>query len=84
MDMVVYNAAKGRLETITVVMEQENTTWFDVMSGSGGIASITDIGENLLIKEESFNYPVLVAGASRADINYDHQVARELVDQGNE
>ena len=81
MEMVVYNAAKGRLETITVVMEQENTTWFDEMSGSGGITSITDVGENLLIKEESFNYPVLVAEASRLGINYDHRVARELVDR---
>ena len=81
MEMVVYNPAKGRLETITVVMEQENTTWFDEVSGSVGIASITDVGENLLIREESFNYPVLVAGASRSDINYDHRVARELVDR---
>ncbi len=81
MEMVVYNPAKGRLETITVVMEQENTTWFDEMSGSEGIASITDVGGSLLIKEESFNYPVLVAGTSRSDINYDHRTAKELVDR---
>lgn len=79
--MVVRNPAKGRLETITVSMEAENTTWFDEMSGSEGIASITDVGGSLLIKEESFNYPVLVAGSSRSDINNDHQRARELVDR---
>ncbi len=81
MEMVVYNPAKGRLETITVVMEQENTTWFDERSESGGVASITDVGGSLLIKEESFSYPVLVAGSSRSDINYDHRTARELVDR---
>ena len=81
MEMVVYSQAKGRLETITVVMETENTTWFDDVSGSEGIASITDVGGSLLIKEESFNYPVLVAGASRRAINYDHRMARELVDR---
>jgi len=81
MEMVVYNPAKGRLETIAVVMERENTTWFDGMSGSEGIASITDVGGGLLIKKESFDYPVLVAGSSRADINYDHRTARELVNR---
>ena len=81
MEMVVYNPAKSRLETLTVVREPENTTWFGEMSGSGGIASITDVGGNLLIKEESFNYPMLVAGASRSGINYDHRMARELVDR---
>ena len=81
MEMVVYRPAKGRLETIVVVMEQKNTTWFDETSESGGIASITDVGGSLLIKEGSFNYPVLVAGVSRAGINYDHRMARKLVDR---
>ena len=81
MEMVVYNPAKGRLETITVMMEQGNTTWFDEMSDSEGIASVTDVGDSLLIREESFNYPVLVAGFSRSAINYDHRIARELVNR---
>jgi hypothetical protein len=34
-----------------------------------------------LIREESFNYPVLVAGFSRSAINYDHRMARELVNR---
>jgi hypothetical protein len=53
----------------------------DEMSGSEGIASITDVGGSLLIKEESFKYPVLVAGSSRSDINYDHGLARKLVNR---
>jgi len=81
MEMVVYNLAMGRLETIAVVMVPENTTWFDEMSGSEGIASITDLGGNLLIKEESFNYPVLVGGSSRSEINYDYRMARDLLDR---
>ncbi len=81
MEMVVFNQSKGRLETITVVMETENTTWFDEWSGPESIASITDVGGSLLIKEESFNYPVLVAGTSRSAVNYDHRMARKLVER---
>lgn len=81
MEMVVYNQSKNRLEAITVAIETENTTWFDDVSGSEGIASITDVGGSLLIKEESFNYPVLVAGCSRSNINNDYQKARELVNR---
>ena len=81
MEMVVYNQVKGRLETIAVAMEAGNTTWFDETPESEDIASITDVGGSLLVKEGSFNYPVLVAGLSRLAINYDHRMAKELVDR---
>lgn len=82
METVVYNPAKGRLETIEVVLDPENTTWFEKMPSSAeGIASITDVNGSLLIKETSYNYPLLCSGLSRSSINYDYRQARELVNQ---
>ena len=81
MKTVVYNPAKGRLETIEVAMDPENTTWFDKLPSSEEIASITDVNASLLIKETSYNYPLLCSGLSRSSINYDYRQARELVNQ---
>ena len=81
METTIYNLAKGRLETIGVTMDPENTTWFEEIPSSEGIASITDVNGSLLIKETSYNYPLLCSGLSRSSINYDHRKARELVNQ---
>ena len=81
MEIVVYNPSKGRLETIESTMTAENTTWFDELHSSAGIDSITDVGENLLIQEASFNYPLLVTGMSRSSIDHDYRKAMELVNQ---
>jgi len=82
METIVYNPAKGRLETIEVALDPENTTWFEELPSSAeGIASITDVNGSLLIKEASHNYPLLCTGLSRSSINYDHRKARELVNQ---
>ncbi len=81
MEMTVYNPDKGRLITIEIAMDPENTTWFEELPSSEGIASITDVDGSLLIKEASYNYPVLISGRSRSSINYDHRKARVLVNQ---
>ncbi len=81
MEIVVYIQAKRRLETISATMRSDNTTWFDEMPSSVGIASITDVGQNLLIQESNYNYPTLVQGVSRSSISHDQRKARELVEQ---
>ena len=42
MEMSVYNPQKGRLETIDVVLTDENTTWFDNCKQSQDVYMITD------------------------------------------
>lgn len=49
MEMLVYNPQKGRLETIDVIITDENTTWFEECEDYD-IARITDYGGGLLIQ----------------------------------
>ena len=78
MEMVICNPQKGRLETIKATINETNTTWFDDCQELNDIYTITDIEGNLLIKESNFNYPVLIYGITRADINHDPQKAKKL------
>jgi hypothetical protein len=78
MEVTICNPLKGRLETIEASMNETNTTWFDGCQRTDDIYTITDIEGDLLIKENNFNYPVLICGVTRADINHDPQKAKKL------
>ncbi len=78
MKMIIYNPQKGRLETIDASINETNTTWFDDYVEKGDIYTITDLAGNLLIKENSHSYPVLVYDVTRADIGHNHQKAKIL------
>lgn len=78
MEMTICNPQKERLETIEASMNETDTTWFDGCQRTDDIYTITDIEGDLLIKENNFNYPVLICGVTRADINHDPQKAKKL------
>ena len=80
MEELICNPHKGRLETINVNYNDENTTWFDDCSKSEDIYKLTDIKAGLLIKENNYNHPVLIYDVTRASINYDGNEARRLRD----
>ena len=76
MECIVYNPQKGRLETLDVEFTPQNTTWFS----DGSVTMITDWNGGLLIKS-GFDYPTYVYDVSRADIDYSHKKAKELLQQ---
>ncbi len=78
MEVLICNPQKGRLETINVEYNEENTTCFDDCSKPEDIYSLTDIKAGLLIKENNYSYPVLIYDRTRAAINYDTQEAKRL------
>lgn len=79
-EILVYNPAKGRTETIRVYFDEENTTWFDDYLSAEKIYSLTDLDEGgLLIREADYKMPLLLTELSRATINYDPKKARELI-----
>ncbi len=80
MEELICNPHKGRLETINVEYNDENTTWFDDCSESDDIYKLTDIKAGLLIKENNYNHPVLIYDVTRASINHDGNEARKLRD----
>ncbi|MBW2370538.1 MAG: hypothetical protein JRH15_21915 [Deltaproteobacteria bacterium] len=71
METTVYNPQKGRLETIDVVVTDDNTTWFENYTDN------SDKG-GLLIKDFDFTYPIRIYGLSRAEINYDQEQAKKI------
>lgn len=75
---LVYNPQKGRLETLDVELTPQNTTCFS--SGDGNVTMITDWNGGLLIKS-GLDYPTYVYDVSRADIDYSHKKAKELLQQ---
>lgn len=79
--MLICNPQKGRLETIEVAINKVSTTWFYDCVKAEDIYMITDTGMGLLIREYSHSYPVLVYDLTRADIGYDQQKAREIIDE---
>ncbi len=79
--MIICNPQKGRLETIDVTINEANTTWFDHCLKPDDIYMITDTESGLLIKENNFNYPVLVYGATRAEIDNASQKAKVLKEE---
>ena len=78
MQMTICNPQKSRLETIEVTINKTNTTWFDDDLKSEDIFMITDTDSGLLIKENNYNYPVLIYDVTRADIDNDPQKAKNL------
>lgn len=78
MEEVIYNPQKGRLETIHIEYNDENTTWFDECSKPEDIYRLTDFEGGLLIKENNYDYPVLVYDVTRSEINSSAQEAKRL------
>jgi hypothetical protein len=78
MEVAVYNPQKGRLETIDVTFNDDNTTWFDNCKDSHDTHMITDFEGDLLIREFGYAYPVRIYGMCRADIGFDQVKAQEL------
>lgn len=82
MDTLAWNPLKQRLETIShVELTDENTTWFDDMLCEKCIRFIADINGGLLMATWSHEYPVWIAGTSRAEINFDKDTARKLKEE---
>ena len=78
MEMTVYTPQKGRLETIDVVVTDDNTTWFENCVDDHDVCMITDWEGDILISESGYSYPIRIYGISRADIDYDRKKAKEL------
>lgn len=78
MELIIYNPAKGRLETLDVELTPENTTWFDSCLTPEDITMIIDFDGDLLVSENNWNYPVRIPSVSRQAIGYDRKKAKEL------
>ena len=81
MEITVYNPQKGRLETLDVEFTAENTTWFENSGNTPTVSTITDFNGGLLIKKADSSYPVWLYDLSRADIEYNHKKAKQLIKQ---
>lgn len=81
MGMTVYNPQKGRLETLDVEFTAENTTWFENSRNAPTVSAITDFNGGLLVKKADSSYPVWLYDLSRADIDYSHKKAKQLIKQ---
>ncbi len=81
MEITICNPQKCRFETIEVTVNNANTTWFDNCQEPDDVYMITDIGNGLLIRENNFNYPVLVYDVTRAEIDNDQQKAKVLKEE---
>jgi hypothetical protein len=80
MSMTILNTAESRLETVDFEITKENTTWFDDYEKDYEVYTISDIDGGILIGELGYSYPVWIYGMSRADIDYNKQKAKELLD----
>jgi hypothetical protein len=78
MEMTIYNPQKRRLETIEVTINATNTTWFDDCLEPDDVYMITDTQNGLLIRENSFHYPVLIYDVTRSDIDNNPQKAKQV------
>jgi len=76
MEMTVYNPQKGHLQTIDVVLTQENTTWFENCVKDSDIYTITDFEGGLLIKEYGYRRPTWIYDISRADVGFSQKRAK--------
>ncbi len=81
MELTVYNPQKGRLETLDVEFTAENTTWFENSGNAPTVSTITDFSGGLLIKKADSSYPVWLYDLSRAEIDYSHKKAIQLIKQ---
>jgi hypothetical protein len=81
MELTVYNPQKGQLETLDVEFTDENTTWFENSGNARTVSTITDFGGGLLIKKVDSSYPIWLYDLSRAEIDYSHKKAKQLIKQ---
>ncbi|MEN6360108.1 MAG: hypothetical protein ABFD59_08630 [Smithella sp.] len=79
MQITVYNPQKGRLETIDVENNKNNTTWFVHYRQNDDIYSITDYQGGILIKNFGYTSPIWIYSTSRADIGYSQKKAKRLM-----
>lgn len=79
MQITVYNPQKGRLETIDVEYNKNNTTWFIRYRQNDDIYSITDFQGGILIKDFDYTSPFWIYDVSRADIGYSQKKAKQLM-----
>jgi len=80
MELTVCNLAKSRLETIDVDFNKNNTTWFEDSKENGGIRTLTDLQQGLLISEYSYSYPILIYDVTRNDIDNSVEKVLELME----
>ena len=78
MEITVYNPQKGRLETINVEINKNNTTWFNDDRSPRNVRSITDYQGGILIAEFDYTCPFWIYGVTRADIGYNAKKAKIL------
>jgi hypothetical protein len=71
MEQTVYNPQKGRLETINIVLTEENTTWFDDHDKIEEVYTLTDFEGGLIIGGCNYDYPIFIYDISRSDIKDD-------------
>ncbi len=81
MKVTAYNPQKGRLETLEALFTEDITTWFDSTRNPNSIRMITDLKDNLLITDNSRNYPVIIYDVTRKSINYSRKKAGKLFKQ---
>ena len=79
MEIVIYNTAKQRLETIDIEITEENSTWFDDCVDSDSVMRVTDFKDGLLIEQCNYDYPIWLYDISRDDIGHNRQRAQELL-----
>ena len=80
MELTVCNLAKSRLETIDVDFNKNNTTWFEDSKENGGIHTLTDLQQGLLISEYSYSYPILIYDVTRNEIDNSVEKVLELME----
>jgi len=78
MQISVYNPQKGRLETIDAEFTKDNTTWFSNCRNTCDVSMITDMDEDILIREFDYSYPFMIYGVSRSDIDFDPRKTKQL------
>lgn len=79
MEILAWNTDKQRMTSMDVEFTEENTTWFERCARGSDIHRITDVDGGLLIGKAGYEYPVWIGGKSRADIEYNRTIAREMV-----
>jgi hypothetical protein len=78
MEVLAWNTDKQRMTTMDAEFSKENTTWFDRCTKDSDIHKITDVDGGLLISKAGYEYPVWIGGKSRADVEYNRKIAREM------
>ncbi len=78
MEILAWNSDKQRMTSMDVEFTEENTTWFNRCTKGTDIHKITDVDGGLLISKAGYEYPVWIGGKSRADIEYNRKIAREV------